>query len=202
MKIEKEIMEVVERKAVPDWVYEIMYTEKEITTLVHVWDGFEWRDRKQAKKPKKLTLDRIKKFFAENPDRYAEVNRHLCVKHERSKLERLLDICTYVVHADTNFQNLNSETKAAEVTAQRVLKLAEDMVSIIETVTQEEAAVVIKILEVMDLCYVRVFGDTMERIPFQGTNLENWIRTIYRNPRLVSLREKEDIMNMIFNNQK
>jgi hypothetical protein len=148
---------------------------------------------------RKLTLEQVRKLTDEQQGEiYPRGNRW---QHEPTKLERLLVLCNSVAGKDHNFENLNTERKMAEKIANDTLALCVEINSIIETVTQEEAGMAMEVLHVMNIPYMRVFGDAMNRLTFQGKNLEDWVKEICYDDRLRQIREKEDYCIAVFQNQ-
>jgi len=156
--------------------------------------------------PKKRTLDQLRREYAnstysemEDSVRYDVYGDIFYDEPKQTQIERLLELCTSISHMDTHYQNLHSEYDRAVRDAQKILEMATEIKSIIDTTKQEDARLVVSILKIMDICYVRVLGDRVEDVPFDGTDLESWIRSQHwKNERLKELMNRERYVQAIY----
>lgn len=156
----------------------------------------------RPRKPKIYTLEQIKKQLS--PEELIEVGwqKHLRIVHTPTPIECLVRYCTEIAHSDMNFQNLRSEVEYAKKIAQNNLERAEKIRSLIEQIPQEQAGLALAVLHIMEFPYMRVLGDQMQDIPFEGTNLEDWVRSIcYKCESLKAKVELEDTYIRLYNRQ-
>ena len=77
-------------------------------------------------------------------------------------LPQLFELCRGIVRRDHGYENKNSETEKAKKAAEEVKLEFEQIMALIPQVTEEESAMAINILRMMDWPYMRVFGDRMQ----------------------------------------
>jgi len=158
------------------------------------------------KLPKKRTLAQLRKEFAtskwseiENDVRY-DVNTNIFYEDvPLTQIERLVELCRSIVNLDDGYQGLYTEVERAEKDAKNIHIVANEINIIIETTKQEDARLVQTILKILDVPFKRVLGDQLERIKFEGTDLENWLKTQYwKNEMLKDLIRRENYIQAIF----
>ena len=199
-----EVVESWNSSVPPRWVYEEMNPHKENGWKTVRRNGHEWEQEYRPHKPKKLSIEQVRKHYEGKEELLNDVSCSFRWDHVPTDLERLVGLCTAIVHTDTMFENKITEIEGAKKIAQENLKRAEAIRDMIKEAKPENAGLMRKILGIMDICYIRVLGDQMKGIPFEGINLEDWIRRIYYDKDLSNLKElsaKEDLYQVIFKNQ-
>lgn len=185
-----------------------------VEEVVEMTPRQRWNESQQqierVRKPKKLTMDQLRKKYEgkgcyeiENEAYWEYQMGHAIFseKHKPSDLERLVELCSRIAHLDKNFQNLSSEIPYAKKHALEVLEMAKEIKVIVDNTKQQDARLTRNILNVMNIMYMRVFGDQMSYLEFEGTNLEDWIKSASSNARLRDLMYLEDTIENIFKHQ-
>lgn len=102
-------------------------------------------------------------------------------------LEELIGLIRQIEQIDFTFENLSSEIPRAKEAALDILGKASRIKELIELIPEEHAQFASEALKALDMMYIRVLGDQLERLTFEGTDLEHWLKRIQNDQ---SLKDK------------
>lgn len=158
--------------------------------------------------PKKRSMEKLRKefssmtvreIFEQSQYQHGISSSALNVTPAQRPLERLLELCHRISTYDFGYQNLSSEVPRAEKEALEILELAKEVKSIVDNIGMEDARMAKGILKIMNVPFMRVLGDRLERIPFEGTNLEKWLKNVgYDDANLQLLVRKEELVQNVY----
>jgi Asp-tRNA(Asn)/Glu-tRNA(Gln) amidotransferase C subunit len=140
------------------------------------------------------TPSQIKKMFEKLPkEKKQEILEEMKFKvspeEEATLLHKILMLCKRIVGFDTNFENKMSEVEMAKQVAEKIQKLYDELIVLVEQVEPKDTSLVKEMLEILDHPWMRVLGDQLKR----KDDLEKKLRDLRFH---VSLEKKKHLNNI------
>jgi hypothetical protein len=138
---------------------------------------------------KKLSINQLRKHF--DGMSHWEVQKHIpndiymSRQGNKNILSKLVIACNKVPRADRTFENKTDEIPYAAKMAKNMLEVAYEIRNLVDKVDASEAETAIEILQVCNIMFIRMFGDQLTKLIFEGKNLEDWFKSIYCDEQLV-----------------